>query len=104
MSIPAVVTRYLETTDPAALAECFTPDGTVFDEGATYVGREEIVSWREKAASQWTYTTTITDTAVTGEDRYRVRAHLEGDFPGGVADLAFDFTVDGELISSLVIG
>jgi hypothetical protein len=29
--------------------------------------------------------------------------HLEGDFPGGVADLHFRFALDGALISRLVI-
>jgi hypothetical protein len=29
--------------------------------------------------------------------------HLEGDFPGGVADLHFRFALDGALISQLVI-
>lgn len=104
-AVPVVVTRYLEATDdPAALAACFTPDGTVQDEGATYVGRSEIVAWREGAAGRWTYTTEITGMSATGADRYRVDAHLEGDFPGGAADLAFDFTVRDGLIASLAIG
>jgi hypothetical protein len=29
--------------------------------------------------------------------------HLEGDFPGGVADLAYRFTMDCDLIAELVI-
>jgi hypothetical protein len=103
--VPPVVTRYLNAgADPVALAACFAEDGTVVDEGATHVGRAEIVAWREKAATQWTYTTEITGMSATGVDRYRVDAHLEGDFPGGVADLAFDFTVRGGLIASLAIG
>ncbi len=102
--VPAVVDRYLEAVDASALAACFTEDGTVVDEGETHVGREEIARWREKTANQWTYTTEITGRAVTGVGRYRVTTHLEGDFPGGVADLAFDFTVDDGLISSLAIG
>jgi hypothetical protein len=29
--------------------------------------------------------------------------HLEGSFPGGVVDLAYRFTMDGDLIAELVI-
>jgi hypothetical protein len=29
--------------------------------------------------------------------------HLEGNFPGGVVDLAYRFTMDGDLIAQLVI-
>jgi hypothetical protein len=32
-----------------------------------------------------------------------VLQRLEGDFPGGVADLHYRFTLDGDLISGLVI-
>ena len=32
-----------------------------------------------------------------------VGQHLEGDFPGGVVDLHFRFTLDGASISRLVI-
>jgi hypothetical protein len=104
-AVPPVVTRYLNAADDSsALAACFVEDGVVVDEGATYVGRAEIVAWRERAASRWTYTTEITGLSATGVDRYLVEAHLEGDFPGGVADLAFDFTVRDGLIASLAIG
>ena len=102
-----VVARYLEAAasgDARAVADCFVPDGTVVDEGNTYVGRAAIVEWREKAATQWTYTTSITGESAVGSDGYRVQAHLEGDFPGGVADLEFEFVLRGELVSSLVIG
>ncbi|MET1071673.1 MAG: nuclear transport factor 2 family protein [Umezawaea sp.] len=107
MSAPAVVTRYLEAADAGdgrAVAECFSADGTVVDEGVTYRGRAEIVGWREKTAGQWTYTSTVVGSEAVGDDRYRVTAHLEGDFPGGQVDLKFDFTVHDGLISALVIG
>jgi hypothetical protein len=104
---PEVISRYLQAADaqdPSALAACFTDDGTVVDESHTYTGRDEIIGWREKTASQWIYTTTVTGSEPVGASRFRVTAHLEGDFPGGVADLAFDFTLQGDLISALSIG
>ena len=35
--------------------------------------------------------------------RYRVDGRVTGDFPGGVADLTWEFTLDGERIRRLVI-
>jgi ketosteroid isomerase-like protein len=103
---PSVVTRYLaaaDTSDIPALADCFTADGTVLDEGRTYRGRAEIIGWRKALAGTWTYTS-----ATTGSDRisakeYRVSVHIEGDFPGGVADLTYRFTLQDGLIDELSI-
>ncbi|MBB3600430.1 ketosteroid isomerase-like protein [Mycolicibacterium sp. BK556] len=80
----------------------FTPDAVVTDEGRDYTGRDEIGAWLTAAAAEYTYTTefmgaTATDTTV------EARQHLEGDFPGGVADLRYRFALDGALISRLVI-
>jgi hypothetical protein len=107
MSTPAVVTRYLAAAparDFAALADCFSANGTVTDEGHTYRGRSEIIGWRESLASQWTYTSTITGSEQVTEDEYRVDVHLVGDFPGGVADLTYRFVVQDGLIADLTIG
>jgi ketosteroid isomerase-like protein len=103
---PEVVTRYLKAADdkdPEALAACFTPDGTVVDEDHTYTGRDEIIGWRESTSSKWTYTTAVTGSESVGDGEYRVFTHLEGDFPGGVADLAYAFTIRGNLIAALHI-
>ncbi len=75
MSTPPVVDRYLaaaSTGDIAALAGCFTDDGTVLDEGHTYTGPAEIIGWRESLASQWTYTTTVTGNEPIDGGDYRV--------------------------------
>ena len=40
---------------------------------------------------------TITESTIV------VGQHLEGNFPGGVADLHYRFTLDGALIARLVI-
>jgi hypothetical protein len=104
---PVAVTRYLaaaDAKDPAAVADCFTQTGTVTDEGVTYRGREEIAGWREKTIGQWTYTTTVTGSQPISANEYQVSAHIAGDFPGGEADLAFRFTLAGDLIADLTIG
>jgi hypothetical protein len=107
MSAPAVITRYLAAASEkefGALADCFTADGTVTDEGHTYKGHAEIVGWRESLASQWTYTATVTSSEPINDSEYRVTAHLVGDFPGGVADLTYRFVLQDDLIADLAIG
>ncbi len=55
------------------------------------------------ASSEYTYTTEYVGATAIGEAGFDVVQHLEGDFPGGVADLHFRFTLDRGLISRLVI-
>jgi ketosteroid isomerase-like protein len=103
---PGVVSNYLKAADEgdlSALTACFTDDGTVLDEGRTYRGRDEIRAWRESLRSQWEFTTTITGSEPQPDGGYLVRTHVEGNFPGGVADLSFRFTLAGALISDLTI-
>ena len=103
---PEVITRYLKAADDQdfqALAACFTEDGTAVDEGETHVGREAIRRWREGTVAKWTYTTTVTSAELVGEDRFNVAVHLEGDFPGGTADLVEAFTLRDGLIEHLAI-
>jgi ketosteroid isomerase-like protein len=103
---PQVVTRYLKAADDGdydALVACFSDDGTVLDEGRTYRGRNAIRSWRESLRSQWEFTTTVTGSEPDGDARHIVRAHVEGNFPGGVADLTYRFTLTGDQIADLTI-
>jgi ketosteroid isomerase-like protein len=104
---PEVITSYLQAADAGdfdALVACFAEDGTVLDEGNTYVGRDAIRRWREDTASKWTYTTTVTGTEQLAGDRFDVAIHLKGNFPGGEADLTQAFTLSGGLIGRLTIG
>jgi hypothetical protein len=77
-------------------------DAVVTDEGHDYVGHDEIGAWVATAAAEYTYTTDVTG-ATTTDAGVEVRQHLEGDFPGGVADLRYRFTLDGTVISRVVI-
>lgn len=79
-----------------------TADALVTDEGHDYKGHDEIGSWIATAAAEYTYTTEFTG-ATTTDAGVDVGQHLEGDFPGGVADLHYRFTFDGSLISRVVI-
>ena len=72
------------------------------DEGRDYTGRDEIGAWLTASAGEYTYTSEFTG-ATTTDTTVDVGQRLEGNFPGGVADLHFRFTLDGASISRLVI-
>lgn len=103
---PAPVRRYLaadEAADAAALAATFAPAATVIDDGHAYFGRDAIRAWRSGPATDWTYTQEITDAGATGPNTYVLTMHLEGNFPGGVADLHYRFAVLDDQIVHLTI-
>jgi ketosteroid isomerase-like protein len=106
MTTPEIVTRYLaaaDALDPQAVADCFTTDGTVLDEGKTYRGREEIRQWRANLLGAYTYTTKINGSEPVDGGGYLVRVTVEGDFPGGIAHLNYRFTLRDALIADLRI-
>lgn len=85
------------------MLDTFTADAVVIDEGHDHGGREQIEAWLTGPASEFTYTTEFKSAATAGADNVDVLQRLEGNFPGGVADLHYRFTLDGALISRLVI-
>ncbi|SFJ65472.1 SnoaL-like domain-containing protein [Amycolatopsis sacchari] len=106
MSLPETITAYLaahEAHDTDAELRLLAPDATVTDEGHTYRGHAEIAAWLRRSASEYTYTSTLTGTERVDDDHYVATHHLEGDFPGGVVDLHFRFTLHNGLIERLVI-
>ena len=50
-----------------------------------------------------TYTRTLLGAEPTGKTSWLVRNRLEGNFPGNVVDLRYEFTLDGDRISALTI-
>ncbi|WP_395309207.1 nuclear transport factor 2 family protein [Mycobacterium sp. AMU20-3851] len=84
-----------------ALATLST-DAVVTDEGHDYQGHDEIGAWVATAAAEYTYTTEFTG-ATTTDAGVDVGQHLKGNFPGGVANLHYRFTLDGAVINRVVI-
>jgi hypothetical protein len=104
--LPDSITGYLvahRARDLDAAMRHYTADAAVTDEGYTYVGHNEIRAWLARSASEYTYTIELISAARTGEEHFDAVHHLEGDFPGGVADLHFRFTLRDGLISRLTI-
>jgi ketosteroid isomerase-like protein len=104
--LPAAVRTYLtahQAGDLQTAISAYAVDAAVTDEGRTHHGREEIRAWLECAAVGFTHTNEFVSAARTGEGRFDVMQHLEGNFAGGVVDLHYRFTLYGPLIGRLVI-
>jgi hypothetical protein len=105
-ALPAVVDRYIDAHNArdvdAALAG-FTPDATVVDDGGTHTGAGAIRAWLSTSSTEWTYTSTPTAFHRTDDEHFAVTQHVVGDFPGGVVDLRYRFTLRDGLIGHLVI-
>jgi len=105
-NVPEIVKHYFELDaerDVDAIVALFAEDGTVIDEGETRNGLNAIRGWRTGAASEYEYTTMITGSEVLGDNRHRVTARLEGNFPGKTVDLNHDFTIANDRIQRLEI-
>lgn len=101
-----IIRRYFQHSadrDIDAIVALFSEDATVIDEAQPRRGLDEIRAWQTGAASEYTYTTEILTISDDGPGRYVVDGRLTGDFPGGSADLTWDFTVSGDRIRRLVI-
>jgi hypothetical protein len=101
-----VVRRYFELDadrDIDSIVALFSDDATVVDEGETRHGTAEIRAWQIGPASKYTYITQVLDTVALNPDRYVVTGRLTGNFPGGTAELKWDFTVTGGRIRRLTV-
>ena len=106
IDVPDVINSYFDADarrDTDAIVALFTDGGVVIDEGETWRGSTEIRAWREGTAARYQYTTEVFDTESTAEDTYLVTGRLEGNFPGGTADVTWRFTLDGDRIRELHI-
>lgn len=104
--LPAPIRTYLAaqtTSDVDAALAAFVPTAVVVDDGTTYRGAAEVRRFLASAGAEFTYTTELVG-AQRVDDTHWVATHrLEGDFPGGVVELAYRFTLAGGLIAELVI-
>ena len=104
--LPDAVRRYQDAHDrhdtDVALST-FVPDAAVLDDGKEFHGTDEIRTWLATTASEFTFTRTLISAEPVDDDTWLVVNHLEGNFPGGVVDLRYRFTLRDDLISELVI-
>jgi len=104
-ALPDTIKTFMTALDAREVDQVLatlTTDAVVTDEGHDYKGHDEIGAWVATAAAEYTYATVFTG-ATTTDAAVDVGQHLEGNFPGGVADLHYRFTLDGTVISRVVI-
>ena len=104
--LPATVREYLAASvarDSQTAIGAFTPDAVVVDDGRTYRGTAEILGFLQGAGAEFSYTTQLTGARRIDDEHWVAVNHLEGDFPGGVVDLAYRFVLSGDRIAGLVI-
>jgi hypothetical protein len=105
-AVPDVIRRYFvldAEREIDSIIALFSDDATVVDEGETRHGTPAIRAWQTGPASQYTYTTDVLGTHALTAERFVVTGRLTGNFPGGTAELKWDFTVAGDRISQLII-
>lgn len=105
-SVPSVITAYQaahDQHDVDAAVATFTEDALVHDEDQDWAGVEQIRQWLMKTSTEYTFTRTLLGVEPNGSDSWLVRNRLEGNFPGGVVDLRYAFTLDGDRIARLSI-
>jgi hypothetical protein len=105
--LPAIIRTFLvdhAARDADAAARAFAPTAVVRDQGETFRGAAEVLAFLRHQGGEFTYTTELRGGRRIDETHWVAVNHLEGDFPGGVADLDYRFTVADGLITELEIG
>jgi hypothetical protein len=105
-AVPDAITLYQASHDnrdvETALAQ-FTDDAHIEDDGRTYGGRSGVESFLQRAGSEYTYTRTLIGVSEVSPDCWRITNRLEGNFPGGIVDLSYEFVLKDRLIATLTI-
>jgi len=105
-ALPEVIRTYQaahDAHDNAAALATFAADATVVDDGNEYAGHDAIGGWLARTASEFTYTRAFLEASSLGSGGWLVVNRLEGNFPGNVVDLRYEFHVTDGLIVRLVI-
>jgi hypothetical protein len=106
IELPDVLAAHLaahEARDVERELACYAEEAEVTDEGRTHRGTAEIRAWLGHAASEYTYTSVLTAVRQDDSEHWTAVHHLEGNFPGGVVDLRYRYTLKDDRITTLTI-
>ena len=101
-----VVVRYFEADarrDLEATLPLFLADAVVVDESREWRGSDEIRQWRLGPVATYEYTTTVERIDAIDDTHCHVSGRIDGNFPGGTAELTWKFSTAGGLIGRLEI-
>ena len=104
LDLPQPVAAYFtaDRSDSEAVAQCFTENAVVKDEGRTFKGRAAIKQWKADASAKYQYTSQ--PLACERQDGHViVTSRLTGNFPGSPVNLRYLFELEGDKIESLGI-
>jgi aryl-alcohol dehydrogenase-like predicted oxidoreductase len=104
ITLPEPIAAYFasDKLDAAAVARCFTNNAVVKDEGRTHIGLSAIKQWKAETSTKYIYTCEPFRIE-RSNGMTVVSCHLEGNFPGGQADLRFFFQLERGKIVNLEI-
>ena len=105
IELPRAIAAYFaadKRSDADGVSKCFIETAFVKDEGNTYLGRDEIRTWKSGASKKYQYTVEPFSLARDGQ-RTVVTSHLTGNFPGSPVDLRYFFVLSGDLLAELEI-
>lgn len=104
LELPTSIVAYFreDTRDAEAVAQCFTENAVVKDEGRTYIGRRAIKQWKADASAKYRYVSEPR-ACEQQEGKTVVTSRLTGNFPGSPVDLRYFFELEGDKIASLEI-
>lgn len=104
LDLPTPVANYFtaDTGDSEAVAQCFTENAVVKDEGHAYKGRATIRQWKAAASAKYQYTSEPF-VCERRDGQVIVTSRLTGNFPGSPVNLRFCFRLEGDKIESLEI-
>ena len=104
LELPEPIAAYFtaDQSNSQSVAQCFTDNAVVRDEGHIYNGRAAIKKWKEDASAKYEYTSEPLTCERKG-GKIVVTCRLTGNFPGSPVDLRFFFELAGEKIASLEV-
>lgn len=105
--LPATIRAFLAAhvaRETDAAARTFTPDAVIVDQDETFAGTDRVRDFLAHAGSEFTYTTELIAARRVDDAHWEVVNRIEGDFPGGLAELTYRFTLADDLIRELTIG
>jgi hypothetical protein len=104
--LPGIVHGFLTAhavRDVDRALKAFHPSAEVTDESRTYRGADAVRTFLQTGGAEFTYTTVLLSAQRVDDAVWIAHNRIEGDFPGGVADLAYRFELADGLISRLDI-
>ncbi|MGY2463103.1 nuclear transport factor 2 family protein [Vreelandella sulfidaeris] len=105
LSLPDAISTYFRISngaDVSHIAECFTHDACVFDEGETHRGRPAIQAWMRATREKIEYRVEPVSVSQQGNTMV-VTATVTGNFPGSPVQLDHAFQLAESQIQSLEI-